>query len=71
MIGGVQSSRGGARTEVTSRPSTHNRHIYFIWRTVAADSIVAVDGVDFGSQDEDGRISSIDGFFGPRPSLDG
>ena len=50
---------------------TDNRHIYFIWRTVAADSIVAVDGVDFGSQDEDGRISSIDGFFGPRPSLDG
>lgn len=66
-IGVVQSQQTGARIELTSGASHHHGHIYFTWRMLNAEGAVAINGIDFGTLDGDGRLSQIVGFFGPPP----
>ena len=64
-IGGFHQAMPGARIEMASNASQHNNRIYFAWRLVTDDGATAVEGVDFGTLDADGRICEIVGFFGP------
>lgn len=64
-IGGFHRAMPGAKIEMTSDVSRHNNRIYFAWRLVTVDGVSAIEGVDFGTLDADGRIAEIVGFFGP------
>lgn len=64
-IGGFHQAMPGARIEMTSEVSQHHRRFYFAWRLVTGDGATAIEGVDFGTVDLEGRIAEIVGFFGP------
>lgn len=64
-IGGFHQAMPGAKIEMASEVSRHNNRLYFAWRLITADGATAIDGVDFGTFDSDGRIAEIVGFFGP------
>lgn len=68
-IGGFHTQMPGAQIELTSGASTHNSRFYFSWRLVTGDGNVAIEGVDFGAVEPDGRIREIVGFFGAPPAL--
>ena len=68
-IGEFQARMPGARIELTSGASEHNSRIYFRWRLVTADGNTAIDGVDFGTLSDDGRLREIVGFFGEPPEM--
>lgn len=70
-IGEFQARMPGARIELTSDASQHNARIYFKWRLVTADGNTAIDGVDFGTLSDDGRLREIVGFFGAPPERTG
>lgn len=68
LIAGFQAGSGGARIELTSKPLTHNNHVYFTWQRVTAEGKVTNSGVDFGTLDAEGKLAQIVGFFGaPEP----
>jgi hypothetical protein len=54
------------RMSLASRPNAVFR---FAWVMRNGDD-VALEGIDFGELDPDGRIKRIVGFFGPFPPLD-
>ncbi|MEM9330206.1 MAG: nuclear transport factor 2 family protein [Pseudomonadota bacterium] len=66
-IGGMLAQQPGARVELTSGFSEHHGKIQFNWRFVQPNGEVAINGVDFGTLDENGQLSQIIGFFGPPP----
>ncbi|MEP3278756.1 MAG: nuclear transport factor 2 family protein [Stappiaceae bacterium] len=69
-IGGFHAQQPGARVELTSGFSEHHGKIYFSWRMLTPDGNVAINGVDFGTLDDEGRLTQIVGFFGPPPVID-
>lgn len=68
-IGNFHTQQPGARAEMTSGASLHHNKIFFTWRMVTADGAVLVEGYDFGTVGEDGRLVQVIGFFGPPPIL--
>ncbi|WP_082152706.1 nuclear transport factor 2 family protein [Candidatus Rhodobacter oscarellae] len=68
LIGSFHQQMPGARIELASRASAHHARIYFHWKMVTAEGQTALEGVDFGTLAEDGRIDEIVGFFGPPPN---
>ena len=55
----------GARIEVTSGADEHHGRIRFGWKLTGAPQ--AMDGIDVGQVDADGRLLSILGFWGANP----
>ena len=68
-IGGFHQMMPGHRIESTSGVDEHDSYFRFAWRMLDPDGAVAMEGVDFGALDGDGKIASIVGFFGPWPEL--
>ena len=66
-IGGVLSQFPGAGIEITSGVDHHNNALRFNWQMRLGDGSIMVEGVDYGTLAEDGRLQSITGFFGPVP----
>ncbi len=64
-IGGFHAKRPGARIVITSGVDSHHGKLRFTWKMVTAAGATAVEGVDFGTLADDGRLASIVGFFGP------
>ncbi|MEM7069634.1 MAG: nuclear transport factor 2 family protein [Pseudomonadota bacterium] len=69
-IGDQHKAFPGSRVELTSGFSEHHGKIQFLWRFVNAEGEVVINGIDFGTLDEDGRLCQIVGFFGPPPELE-
>ncbi|WP_223427752.1 nuclear transport factor 2 family protein [Tateyamaria pelophila] len=67
-IGGVQTQFPGSRIKVTSGVDMHHNSLRFEWRLQLADGSTAIEGIDFATLADDGRLSSITGFFGPIPA---
>lgn len=66
-IGVFQAQQPGTRIELTSGSSRHHNKIFFTWHMVTADGSVLIEGYDFGTVGEDGRLVQIVGFFGLPP----
>ncbi|GAC1380202.1 MAG: hypothetical protein NVSMB4_09190 [Acidimicrobiales bacterium] len=64
-IAGFHENMPGHRIAVTTNVDEHDGFFRFGWELRAADGTAAIEGVDFGTLDSDGRIASITGFFGP------
>ena len=63
-ITGFQQRMPDARFELASAAEGYAAVFRFDWRLHAGGK--ALDGTDFGTLADDGRIASITGFFGPR-----
>ena len=70
MISGFRKTFEGASIEPTTGTDAHDGYLRFGWRMVDANGAQLLEGVDFGSYNEEGQITSIIGFFGPWPDLD-
>lgn len=55
----------GAKILVSSKVDAHHHRFRFAWRMVTADGATALEGMDYGELDGNGRIKRIVGFFGP------
>jgi len=55
----------GTRIVLSSAIDTHHGRFRFAWKMLRPDGTAAIDGMDYGELDPDGRISRIVGFFGP------
>ena len=66
-IADFHQRRPDVRIEVRSPVDGFGRHFRFVWATVDGDDEVLREGIDVGQLDEDGRITSIVGFFGIVP----
>ena len=69
LIGGMHYKFPGARIEITSGVSEHHGKIFFEWQMVTGEGETAIQGYDFGSIGQDGRLEQIVGFFGPPPAM--
>jgi len=67
-IAGFQSTMPGHTIETVSGVDAHDGTFRFAWEMRNADG-VALEGMDYGEFDDDGRISRIVGFFGPFPEM--
>jgi hypothetical protein len=54
----------------TSAVDSHHHVLRFGWVLKNAEGAVVMEGIDFGVLDDDGRLQSITGFFGPMPELE-
>ena len=68
-IGGFHQMMPGHRIDMVSGVDEHDGYLRFAWKMVDPDGAVAMEGVDFGSLDGDGKLKSIVGFFGPWPEV--
>ena len=68
-IGNQHSAFPGSRVELTSGFTEHHGKIQFNWQFVTSSGEVAIEGVDFGTLGDDGKLVQIVGFFGPPPPL--
>ena len=66
-IAEFREQRPDVRIEVRSGIDEHGTHFRFGWATVDGAGSDLRDGIDVGQLDDDGRIASIIGFFGPLP----
>lgn len=66
-IGNFRQAMAGHEIVLTSGVDVHGRHLRFAWKMRGPDGADAMEGVDFGELDDDGRLRSIVGFFGPWP----
>lgn len=57
----------GAKIVVSSGVDMHHARFRFAWKMIAADGSTALEGMDYGELDDQGRIRKIAGFFGPLP----
>ncbi len=57
----------GFSLERVSGVDVHHKLLRFDWALKSPDGNVVMAGVDFGVLDDDGRLASITGFFGPIP----
>lgn len=55
----------GTRIVPASAVDAHHGRFRFAWKMLRPDGTVAIEGMDYGELDSDGRISRIVGFFGP------
>jgi hypothetical protein len=67
-IAGVQQHTPGVSFRRTSAVDVHHEYLRFSWDMVAPDGSVALVGIDVGTLADDGRLSSICGFFGELPA---
>ena len=63
-IGGFQEQFPAGRLERRSRIDGYRDVLRFAWALVPDEDTAAVEGVDFVTVDELGRLSSVTGFFG-------
>jgi hypothetical protein len=68
-IAGFQQTFAGHRIDFTSGVDEHDGYLRFAWTMTGPDGNSVMEGVDFGRLDEDGRLASIVGFFGPWPEM--
>lgn len=68
-IGSFHQMMPGHRMEFASGVDEHDNYIRFAWTMLGPDEAVVMEGVDFGALDDDGKLKSIVGFFGPWPEL--
>lgn len=68
-IAGFRETFPGHAIEPTTDLDAHAGYLRFGWRMVDADGNEILEGVDFGTYAEDGKLTSIVGFFGPWPTL--
>lgn len=68
-IGNQHANQPGSKVEITSGFNHHHGKIQFNWRFVNSQGEVKINGVDFGTLNEDGKLCQIIGFFGPPPPL--
>lgn len=64
MVATVHGHYPGARFRRTSAVDGHHDEVRFGWELVAADGSIIVGGIDIGRLGDDGRLTSITGFFG-------
>ncbi len=69
-IGGFHARMPGNRIEMASGVDEHDGLLRFTWQMLGPDGVVALDGMDFGELDGDGRLKLIVGFFGPFPGAE-
>lgn len=69
VIAGFQSNFAGSRIEPRSGLDIHHNRLRFAWVMVSRGGKTLTEGIDFGELDQDNRLKSITGFFGPLPSL--
>jgi hypothetical protein len=60
----------GNRIELASGVDEHDGLLRFAWQMLGPDGAAALDGMDFGELDGDGRLKQIVGFFGPFPAIE-
>ena len=68
QIADFQAQFAGAQVVPTSTADEHHGMVRFTWRIMAADGSTMLDGIDFSTLAEDGRIEKTVGFFGPPPN---
>jgi hypothetical protein len=68
-IGGFHEMMPGNRIELVTGVDEHDGFLRFGWVMKGPDGAVAMEGVDFGVVDGDGRLARITGFFGPMPDV--
>jgi hypothetical protein len=68
-IGGYHEAMGGHSIVQTSGVDVHGSHLRFAWKMCGPDGADVVEGVDFAELDDDGKLRSLVGFFGPWPAL--
>src|SRR5690349_4806928 len=68
-IGGFQNSFAGSRIELRSGLDIHHNKLRFAWTLINREGKTLTEGLDFGELDQDNRLKSITGFFGPLPAL--
>ena len=68
-IAGFQQMFAGHTMEATTDTDAHDGYLRFGWHLLDADGNEVLEGVDFGTYGDDGKLTSIVGFFGPWPSL--
>lgn len=64
MVDTVHGHLPGYRFRRTSGIDTHHDLVRFGWELVGPEGDIFVAGIDVGRLDADGRLSSIQGFFG-------
>ncbi len=69
-IAEFQAQFAGAQIVPTSSGDEHHGMVRFTWRITAADGSTILDGIDFTTLAEDGRIQKTVGFFGPPPNAE-
>jgi hypothetical protein len=69
-IGGFHARMPGNRIEMASAVDEHDGLLRFAWQMLTPDGAVALDGMDFGELDGDGRLKLIVGFFGAFPPVE-
>ena len=67
-IGGFHQMMPGHTIDMTSGVDVHGEVFRFAWAMNNGPE-QALEGLDYGELDDDGRISRIVGFFGPFPPL--
>jgi len=67
-ITGFHQAMPGHRIELTSEPDEHDGYLRFTW-SMTGEEAQAMEGIDFGELDGDGRLRRITGFFGAPPSM--
>jgi hypothetical protein len=67
-IAEFQAQFDRAQIMPTSTADEHHGMVRFTWRILAADGSTMLDGIDFSTLAEDGRIQKTVGFFGPPPN---
>lgn len=71
MVDTVHGHYPGARFRRTSAVDAHHDEVRFGWELVAADGSTIVGGIDVGHLGDDGRLTSITGFFGELAAVEG
>jgi len=59
----------GFSMERVSGVDVHHKVLRFNWALKDPSGSVVMAGVDYGVLDDDGRLASITGFFGPMPEM--
>jgi hypothetical protein len=67
MVAAVQQQYPGYGFRLSSAVETHHDVLRFSWEIVDPDGNVAMSGIDVGRVAEDGRLASLQGFFGVTP----
>ena len=67
MVAAVHQQYPGYGFRLSSAVETHHDVLRFSWEIVDPDGNVAMSGIDVGRVAEDGRLASLQGFFGVTP----
>jgi hypothetical protein len=67
LHGALQAQFPGHRFRRASAVDAHHDRFRVGWELVGPDGTVAIAGTDVGAVADDGRLTTITGFFGPLP----